>query len=77
MMKSKRSWNEKLYDAKEPQVKKLDKAFADMPEGCIMLIATPEIVDNYIKQIPKGKNVDIKHCVTILLRNFMPRKLVR
>ena len=42
-MKSKRSWNEKLHDAKEPQVKKLDKAFADMPEGCMMLIATPEI----------------------------------
>ena len=55
MMKSKRSWNEKLHNAKDPQVKKLDKAFADMPEGCIMLIATPEIVDNYVRQISKRK----------------------
>jgi hypothetical protein len=68
-MKSKRSWNEKLHDAKEPQVKKLDKAFADMPEGCIMLIATPEIVDNYIKQIPKGKSVDM-----ITLRNDLAQE---
>ena len=70
MMKSKRSWNEKLHDAKVPQVKKLDKAFADMPEGCIMLIATPEIVDNYIKQIPKGKNVDINTLRNDLAQEF-------
>jgi len=74
MMKSKRSWNEKLYDAKEPQVKKLDKAFADMPEGCIMLIATPEIVDNYIKQIPKGKNVDINTLRNDLAQEFHAEK---
>ena len=68
-MKLKRSWNEKLHDAKEPQVKKLDKAFADMPEGCIMLIATPEILDNYVKKIPKGKSVDI-----LILRNDLAQE---
>ena len=54
-----KTWNEKLHAAKEPQVKRLDKAFADMPEGCMMLIATPAIIDEYIRQIPKGKAVDM------------------
>lgn len=58
-MRAKKSWSEKLHAHKEIQVKKLEKAFADMPEGCIMLIATPEIVNNYINQIPKGRSVDI------------------
>ena len=68
-MKSKRSWNEKLHDAKKPQVKRLNKSFADMPEGCMMLIATPEILDNYIKQIPEGRNVDV-----LTLRNDLAQE---
>lgn len=74
MMKSKRSWTDKLNDAKEPQVKKLDKTFADMPQGCLMLIATPEIVDNYIKQIPKGKNVDMHTLRNDLAQEFHAEK---
>jgi hypothetical protein len=73
-MKSKRSWNEKLHDAKEPQVKRLDKSFADMPEGCMMLIATPEIVDNYINQIPIGKSVDILTLRNDLAKEFHAEK---
>jgi|SRR5215831_10946289 len=73
-MKSKRSWNEKLHDAKEPQIKKLDKSFADMPEGCIMLIATPELVDNYVKQIPKGENVDMLTLRNDLAQEFLAEK---
>jgi len=30
------------------------KKFADVPEGAKMLIATPEIVNNYIRHIPEG-----------------------
>lgn len=63
-MKSKKSWDDKLHDAKLPQVKRLDKSFADMPEGCMMLIATPEIIDSYIRRIPTGKSVDL-----VTLRN--------
>ena len=56
----KKSWSQKLNDKKEIQIKKIDFDFADMHAGDIMFIATPEIVNNYVKQIPKGKSVSIK-----------------
>lgn len=50
-----KSWIEKRDIQKEAEVKKLDKDFADMKKGETMFIATPLIVDSYIRQIPKGK----------------------
>ena len=55
-----KSWKEKLNTDKPYAVKRLDKNFSDMKVGENMLIATPKIVDEYIKQIPKGINVNIK-----------------
>ena len=49
-----KSWVEKRDIKKEPVVKKLDKKFADMHNGEKMLIATPAIVDGFIRQIPEG-----------------------
>jgi len=46
---------EKRDISKEAEVKKTDKDFADIKKGETMLIATPLIVDEYIRQIPKGK----------------------
>ena len=60
------SWKEKLNNDKSFIVKRLDKDFSDMKAGENMLIATPKIIDEYIKQIPKGMNVNIK-----TLRNDM------
>ncbi|MFM8912124.1 MAG: hypothetical protein ACKOE6_04255 [Flammeovirgaceae bacterium] len=52
-----KTWTDKVNDpTKEPQVKRLEKDFADMPAGSKMLIATPSIVDNYVRHIPKGKS---------------------
>jgi hypothetical protein len=52
-----KTWTDKVNDLiKEFQVKKLDKDFADMPAGAKMLIATPKIVDEYVRHIPKGKS---------------------
>jgi hypothetical protein len=52
-----KTWADKVNDpTKEYIVKKLDKDFADMPAGSKMLIATPKIIDEYIRQIPKGKS---------------------
>ncbi len=58
-MKTKKSWTEKLHQAKKPEVKVIDFAFADIPANSKMLIATPKIIDDYVKQIPKGKSVDM------------------
>jgi len=55
-----KSWSEKLTHAKEPQVKRIEKDFADIPAGAKMLIATPKIIDNYIRQIPKGKSTTLQ-----------------
>ena len=54
------SWKEKLNNDKSFIVKRLDKNFSDMKVGENMLIATPKIIDEYIKQIPKGMNINIK-----------------
>ncbi len=52
-----KTWTDKVNDpTKEYIVKKLEKDFADMPAGAKMLIATPRIIDDYIRQIPKGKS---------------------
>ena len=56
----KKSWSEKLKCDKSYLIKILDKDFSDMKEGQNMLIATPKIIDKYIKKIPKGKEVNLK-----------------
>lgn len=55
-----KTWIEKRDIVKEPQVKKLEGDFADMHAGEKMLIANPKIVDEYIRQIPKGKEVSLQ-----------------
>ena len=55
-----KSWKEKLNIDRSFVVKRLDKNFSDMKVGENMLIATPKIIDEYIKQIPKGMNINIK-----------------
>ena len=41
------------------RVKRTEKAFTDIPEHSLMLIPTPVIIDAYIKQIPKGRAMDV------------------
>ena len=61
MKAGKKSWLEKLNDpSKRPEVKKIEKDFADIPSGSKMLIATPQIIDNYVKAIPKGKSISMQ-----------------
>lgn len=55
-----KTWQEKLHTGKKAEVKKNDYDFADIPAGSKMLIATPLIMDEYIRQIPKGRFTDIK-----------------
>lgn len=50
-----KTWVEKRDLSKEAKVEVLDKDFADMKVGEKMLVATPQIVDDYIRHIPKGK----------------------
>ena len=54
-----KSWVEKRDLEKSPEVKKIREDFADMHAGDRMLIATPAIVDDYIRHIPKGKETTL------------------
>lgn len=55
-----KTWNEKLDIAREAEVQRIDKKFADIPAGATMLVATPRIVEAYVRQIPKGYSTSIK-----------------
>ena len=55
----KKTWVEKRDIQSVPKVKTLKADFADMRKGERMLIPTPALVDNYIRQIPKGKSVSV------------------
>jgi len=55
-----KTWQEKLHINRKVEVKKNNYDFADIPAGSNMLIATPLIVDEYIRQIPRGHFTDIK-----------------
>ena len=59
-MKTKKSWLEKLHENKGSKIKRIDIDFADIPSGSNMFIATPKIIDEYIKEIGFGKRTDLK-----------------
>ncbi|MFY7840519.1 MAG: hypothetical protein ACOVP7_09590 [Lacibacter sp.] len=50
-----KTWIEKRDISNELKVEVIDKDFADMKKGEKMLVATPLIVEDYIRHIPKGK----------------------
>ncbi len=59
-MAKKKTWLEKLNENKEPKIKRIDIDFADIPAGSNMFIATPKLIDQYVKEIGFGKRVDLK-----------------
>lgn len=59
MSAHKKSWIEKRDIPKLPEVKRINDDFADIKAGETMLIATPAIVDDYVRHIPKGKTRDL------------------
>ena len=56
---AKKTWIEKRDCNKTYKIKTIDKKFADIPEGSKMFIATPRIIDDYIKHIPYGKSTEL------------------
>ena len=59
-MTKKRTWLDKLNEKKEPQVKRIEKDFADIPAGSNMFIATPQLIEQYIQEIGFGQRIDSK-----------------
>lgn len=50
-----KTWLQKLNNGRKPEIEVLQKSFADIKAGEKMLIPTPQLVDAYIRSIPKGK----------------------
>ncbi|GAB5526224.1 MAG: hypothetical protein Roseis2KO_40960 [Roseivirga sp.] len=65
-----KSWEEKFNSDKPWLVKQIDKDFADIPAGAQMLIATPAIIADYLKQIPEGYSTDVKKIRTDLANEY-------
>ena len=54
----KKSWIEKRDCEKSFKIKTIDKYFADIPKGSRMLIASPPIIDEYVKSILYGEFIE-------------------
>lgn len=59
-MAKKKTWLDKLNENKEPQIKRIETGFADIPAGSTMFIATPQLIDHYIKEIGFGRHIETK-----------------
>ncbi len=59
-MRKRKSWAEKVRSAKPHQVKPAPIDIAGMRKGQIMLVPSPQIVDAFIRGIPKGRHVDAR-----------------
>ncbi len=55
-----KNWKEKMVSKKPHEIKIIDKDFADIPAHSKMLIATPKIIDDYVRQIPRGKTATLQ-----------------
>ena len=54
-----KSWQEKLNDSRPHEVKPVPKDMVGMKKGQAMLIATPRIVADYVRKIPRGEMRDM------------------
>ncbi len=59
-MTKRKTWQDKLNEDRAPQIKRVDFDFADIPADSCMFIATPGIIDRYIREIGFGRRVDTK-----------------
>ena len=58
MASKKKSWIEKRNCGKAAHVTVIDKAFAGIPAGSKLLISSPMEIDEFVRSIPKGKQVE-------------------
>lgn len=55
-----KTWKEKMKIGASPILKINRKKYADIPEGASMLIPTPEIVNDYIRHVPKNQSTTLQ-----------------
>jgi hypothetical protein len=63
-------WRTMLGKKKSPKMVVLDKDFAGIKAGSKLFVATPQIIDDYIRRIPEGQTRTIER-----LRNELAEKI--
>ncbi|MBX2849018.1 MAG: hypothetical protein KTR16_11905 [Acidiferrobacterales bacterium] len=63
------SWNQKLETSKTHLVKRLDKNFAGMQKGQMMLVPSAKLLDRFIQKITVNQMVDV-----VTLRELLAKK---
>ena len=69
-MAKKKTWEQKFNVNFEPRVETSDKDFAGVRTGEKMLIPTPALIDDYIRQMPEGSTADAIRIRKDLAANF-------
>jgi len=64
------TWLEKLQTKKTPLVKKVESDFADIQAGSTMLVATPQIFEDYVYKIKRGDSKNLKQIRADLARLY-------
>ena len=64
-----KSATERLREKKEPKKILMDKDFAGIKAGQLMLVGTPQIVDRYIRKVPPGETRSL-----VRVRNELARR---
>lgn len=49
-----KTWKQKLDDGRSPEVETLEKPFGGAQPGAKMLVATPRLVERYMRGVPSG-----------------------
>lgn len=65
-----KTWKQKLESGKQPTVEVAEKAFWGLQPGDKVLIPTPELVDAYVKKIPRGHASDLGEMRATLAKEF-------
>ena len=50
-----KTWKQKLEGVRPAHVETLEKPFGGAPPGAKMLVATPRLVDDYMRSVPEGE----------------------
>lgn len=63
-----KTWRQKLDGGRPAHVEILTKPFGGAPEGAKMLVATPRMVDEYMRNVPAGASRSVAQMRTDLAR---------
>ena len=59
-MKTKKTWADKVRTSKAHEVKPAPMDIAGMKAGQIMLVPSPQIIEEFIRTIPRGQSMDVR-----------------